>query len=129
MDRCLNQTLRQHDHFPLFSRIRTSGPKPNLNPKPNNLIIMAKKKPVIQGLSDELNKIASQNLDLAPARRLVRSAFTQIQQNLDHCLFQVLFFIVSVYNYIGLFCSYQIFNFNIFIANLFKCCFHVILNC
>lgn len=87
MDCCLNQTLRQHDHFPLFSRIGTSGPKPN--PKPNNLIIMAKKKPVIEGVSDELNKIASQNLDLAPARRLVRSAFTQIQHNLDHYLFQM----------------------------------------
>ena len=53
---------------------------------------MGKKKPVIEGLGDELNKIAAQNLDFAPARRLVRSAFTQIQQNLDHCLFQVDYF-------------------------------------
>lgn len=51
---------------------------------------MAKQKSVIEGVSDELNKIASQNLDFAPSRRRVRSAFAEVQQQLDHCLFKVL---------------------------------------
>ncbi|KAJ0037302.1 hypothetical protein Pint_21968 [Pistacia integerrima] len=42
----------------------------------------------IEGVSEELNLIASQNLDFAPVRRRVRSAFTEVQQNLDHCLFK-----------------------------------------
>ncbi|KAL3830906.1 hypothetical protein ACJIZ3_019708 [Penstemon smallii] len=53
------------------------------------LIIMAQKKPRIEGVSDELNSIASQNLDHAPARRRVRSAFTNVQQQLDHVLFKM----------------------------------------
>ncbi|KAL7001140.1 acylglycerol lipase [Sarracenia purpurea var. burkii] len=44
---------------------------------------------MIEGVSDEMNAIASQNLDLAPARRRVRSAFTEVQQKLDHCLFKM----------------------------------------
>ncbi|KAG8366622.1 hypothetical protein BUALT_Bualt17G0098900 [Buddleja alternifolia] len=53
------------------------------------LIIMAQKKPKIDGVSDELNSIASQNLDHAPARRRVRSAFASVQQQLDHILFKM----------------------------------------
>ncbi|XP_010559228.1 PREDICTED: caffeoylshikimate esterase-like [Tarenaya hassleriana] len=41
----------------------------------------------IEGVSDELNLIASQSLDQALARRRVRSAFVDVQQRLDHCLF------------------------------------------
>ncbi|XAR52414.1 2-acylglycerol O-acyltransferase [Bertholletia excelsa] len=44
---------------------------------------------VIEGLSNELNAIASYNLDFALNRRRVRSAFTQVQQQLDHCLFSM----------------------------------------
>ncbi|XP_051146286.1 caffeoylshikimate esterase [Andrographis paniculata] len=51
--------------------------------------IFAQKKPKIEGLSDELNSIASQNLDHAPARRRVRSAFSNIQLQLDHILFKM----------------------------------------
>lgn len=36
-----------------------------------------------------MNAIASQNLDFAPARRRVRSAFKDAQQQLDHCLFKM----------------------------------------
>lgn len=46
------------------------------------------KKKAIDGVSEELNLIASQNLDHAPARRRVRSAFTEVQQQLDHPLFK-----------------------------------------
>lgn len=46
------------------------------------------KKPALEGVSDELNKIAAVNLDYAPARRQVRSAFMEFQQQLDHCLFK-----------------------------------------
>ncbi|XP_022871817.1 caffeoylshikimate esterase-like isoform X2 [Olea europaea var. sylvestris] len=49
---------------------------------------MVQKKQKIEGVSDELNSIVSQNLDHAPARRRVRSAFTNIQQQLDHILFK-----------------------------------------
>ncbi|XP_057962683.1 caffeoylshikimate esterase [Malania oleifera] len=51
--------------------------------------VMAKKKLAIEGVSEEMNAIASQNLDFAPARRRVRSAFFDVQQQLDHCLFKV----------------------------------------
>lgn len=43
-------------------------------------MIMVRKKSVIQGVSDEMNKIASQNLDFAPSRRRVRFAFAEVQQ-------------------------------------------------
>ncbi|KAK3006101.1 hypothetical protein RJ639_017424 [Escallonia herrerae] len=50
---------------------------------------MAEKKPAIGGLSDELNAIACQNIDFASQRRRVRSAFIDVQQQLDHCLFKM----------------------------------------
>lgn len=50
---------------------------------------MAIKKPKIEGVSEALNEIASQNLDHAPARRRVRSAFIATQQQLDHILFKM----------------------------------------
>lgn len=53
------------------------------------ICIMAKKKPAIEGVSEELNEIASRNLDFAPARRQLRSAFMEVQQQLDHCLFKM----------------------------------------
>nr|GMD15315.1 caffeoylshikimate esterase [Ipomoea batatas]GME13595.1 caffeoylshikimate esterase [Ipomoea batatas] len=52
-------------------------------------ITVALNKPRIEGVSDELNTIASQNLDFAPARRRVRSAFLSVQQQLDHLLFKM----------------------------------------
>lgn len=51
-------------------------------------IVSAKRSP-IEGVSDELNLIASEELDQAPARRRVRSAFVDLQLQLDHCLFKV----------------------------------------
>ncbi|KAL5194751.1 Caffeoylshikimate esterase [Glycine soja] len=48
----------------------------------------AKKKPSIEGVSEELNAMASQNLDFAPSRRRVRAAFTEVHQQLDHFLFK-----------------------------------------
>eukprot|EP00257_Ricinus_communis_P023681 XP_015583731.1 caffeoylshikimate esterase isoform X1 [Ricinus communis] len=42
----------------------------------------------IEGVSEELNLIATQNLDHAPARRRVRSAFAEAVQQLDHPLFK-----------------------------------------
>ncbi|KAI3816517.1 hypothetical protein L1987_16218 [Smallanthus sonchifolius] len=53
-----------------------------------DLKIMAKKKS-IEGVSDQMNTIASQNLDHAPTRRRVRLAFTQVQEQLDHALFKM----------------------------------------
>ncbi|KAI3502433.1 hypothetical protein L1887_30502 [Cichorium endivia] len=53
-----------------------------------DLKIMSNKKP-IEGVSDQMNAIASQNLDQAPARRRVRLAFTQVQEQLDHVLFKM----------------------------------------
>ncbi|KAL0446874.1 UNVERIFIED_CONTAM: hypothetical protein Slati_1815300 [Sesamum latifolium] len=71
---------------PFFLR-RHPVPKPP-SPRPT-VIVMAKKKPKIEGVSDELNSIASQNLDHAAARRRVRSAFANVQQQLDHILFKM----------------------------------------
>lgn len=45
----------------------------------------------MEGLDEEKYTISQMNLDQAPARRRVREAFIQIQQNLDHCLFKVRF--------------------------------------
>ncbi|KAG5603979.1 hypothetical protein H5410_025471 [Solanum commersonii] len=50
---------------------------------------MALKRAKIDGVSEALNEIASQNLDHAPARRRVRSAFVTAQQQLDHILLKV----------------------------------------
>lgn len=43
----------------------------------------------IEGLSEELNSVAAQNMDFAPARRGVRAAFLDVQQRLDHFLFKM----------------------------------------
>lgn len=43
----------------------------------------------MEGLDEEKYTISRMNLDQAPARRRVREAFIQIQQNLDHCLFKL----------------------------------------
>ncbi|CAI9775145.1 unnamed protein product [Fraxinus pennsylvanica] len=97
MDLVLNSTFRPllppgflnsgRNHYRPFILRR------NLNPTPKyprqTVIVMVDKKPKIEGVSEELNSIASQNLDHAPARRRVRSAFTNIQQQLDHILFKI----------------------------------------
>ncbi|XP_014512154.1 caffeoylshikimate esterase isoform X1 [Vigna radiata var. radiata] len=51
-------------------------------------VTTAKKKSSIEGVSEELTAIASLNLDFAPSRRRVRSAFTEVHQQLDHFLFK-----------------------------------------
>ncbi|XP_020105863.1 caffeoylshikimate esterase-like isoform X1 [Ananas comosus] len=48
-----------------------------------------KKKKELEGVGEELNSVAAQNLDRAPARRRVRSAFLDVQRNLDHFLFKM----------------------------------------
>ncbi|GAA0147658.1 phospholipase [Lithospermum erythrorhizon] len=53
------------------------------------MTIMALNKPRLEGVSDELNSIASQNMDFAPARRRVRAAFVDVQEQLDHILFKM----------------------------------------
>ncbi|KAJ7943151.1 caffeoylshikimate esterase-like [Quillaja saponaria] len=67
---------------------RTKG-KPIHSSLKTHMIVRARKKSPIEGISDELNAIACQNLDHAPARRRVRDAFTELQQQLDHCLFKM----------------------------------------
>ncbi|KAB1221069.1 Caffeoylshikimate esterase [Morella rubra] len=69
-------------------------PRPNTNPettpytlKPRVLVTVKKRSP-LEGVSQELNEIASKNLDFAPSRRRVRSAFLEAQQHLDHFLFK-----------------------------------------
>ncbi|OMO62207.1 Alpha/beta hydrolase-1 [Corchorus capsularis] len=52
-------------------------------------VAAAAPKKKIHGVSDELNLIASQTIDYAAARRRVRSAFIQVQQQLDHYLFKM----------------------------------------
>ncbi|KAL6190322.1 hypothetical protein ACLB2K_036720 [Fragaria x ananassa] len=51
--------------------------------------VSARKWSPMEDLSQEMNTIASQNLDHAPARRRVRSAFVDVHKQLDHCLFKM----------------------------------------
>lgn len=97
MDLILTSTFRPFLP-PEFSFIHRKINQPiilqhNLKFKPliskNKVITMAIKKPKIEGVSEALNEIASQNLDHAPARRRVRSAFIATQQQLDHILFKM----------------------------------------
>ncbi|GMP83320.1 hypothetical protein CsSME_00037276 [Camellia sinensis var. sinensis] len=74
---------------PELSLLRRKSETPTIVLRPTRLTISAKKRTVIEGVSDEMNAIASQNLDFAPARRRVRSAFKDAQQQLDHCLFKM----------------------------------------
>ncbi|KAK7310055.1 hypothetical protein RJT34_07269 [Clitoria ternatea] len=61
--------------------------KPKINGT-TTLTVTAKKKTPIEGVSDELNAIASFNLDFAYSRRRVRAAFAEVQLQLNHCLFK-----------------------------------------
>ncbi|KAL1568431.1 acylglycerol lipase [Salvia divinorum] len=76
--------FRRNIPAPFFHRLRLR-PEPTLSRQ--TVILAAQKR--IDGVSDELNSIASQNLDHAPARRRVRSAFANVQQQLDHILFKM----------------------------------------
>ena len=82
----INFPGRQHE--PIIPRHKTN-PETGLSAPKLHLIVTAKKRSPIEGVSEELNAIASQNLDTAPARRRVRLAFVEVQQQLDHCLFKV----------------------------------------
>ncbi|PQQ08117.1 caffeoylshikimate esterase [Prunus yedoensis var. nudiflora] len=92
----LSRALRyQPLKLPLFppqfqNPINHLHPKPTfLVPRGTRLMVTAKKRPPIEGVSEELNWIANQNLDFAYTRRQVRSAFVEVQQQLDHCLFKL----------------------------------------
>lgn len=88
MDKYLTAPFRPSE----FSTV-AFGMKSLVKIKPSILrprvVAMAMKEPVIDGLTDEMNEIAIRNLDFAPSRRLVRSVFAEVQQQLDHCLFKV----------------------------------------
>ncbi|KAI7998160.1 Caffeoylshikimate esterase [Camellia lanceoleosa] len=87
MELCLtSSTLFRSPELPL---LRRKSDTPTIVLRRTRLTISAKKRTVIEGVSDEMNAIASQNLDFAPARRRVRSAFKDAQQQLDHCLFKM----------------------------------------
>ncbi|KAL5553165.1 hypothetical protein UlMin_040566 [Ulmus minor] len=79
---------RNHE-VPIISRPKIRRKPTVAAPRIKQLKITAKKRSPIEGVSKELNLIASQNLDQAPARRRVRSAFIEVQQQLDHCLFKL----------------------------------------
>ncbi|KAL7196544.1 hypothetical protein ACSBR1_036534 [Camellia fascicularis] len=87
MELCLtSSTLFRSPELPL---LRRKSDTPTIVLRRTRLTISAKKRTAIEGVSDEMNAIASQNLDFAPARRRVRSAFKDAQQQLDHCLFKM----------------------------------------
>ncbi|CAH9114843.1 unnamed protein product [Cuscuta europaea] len=94
MELALISTCRP-EYSQLYRRFRTPITlRPSFSPEPRTrrrlaTITMALNKPRIEGVSEELNTIASQNLDFAPARRRVRSAFLSVQQQLDHILFKM----------------------------------------
>ncbi|XP_065870423.1 caffeoylshikimate esterase isoform X1 [Euphorbia lathyris] len=70
-------------HFPIKFPSKFSLKSANLA-----VLDMVKKKKQIEGASEELNSIASQNLDHAESRRRVRSAFIEAHNQLDHPLFK-----------------------------------------
>ncbi|PQQ08118.1 caffeoylshikimate esterase [Prunus yedoensis var. nudiflora] len=72
----------QKQHVPIFHQ-------PKLDPRRTQFRVTAKRPSPIEGLSEEMSAVASQNLDHAPARRRVRSAFVDVHQQLDHCLFKM----------------------------------------
>lgn len=69
-------------HYPIRWR-RVTGP-----PRRAAVAVVAARK-AIEGVSEELNAVAAENLDFAPARRRVRAAFADVQRRLDHFLFKV----------------------------------------
>ncbi|XP_014519477.1 caffeoylshikimate esterase [Vigna radiata var. radiata] len=78
-------------HIPISHPFKHPPPfSTKLVNKPTNstLTLRALRKEPIEGLSDELNAIARRNLDFAYTRRRVRDAFTEVHQQLDHCLFK-----------------------------------------
>lgn len=82
------------NHLLLSPRTLTTGSpilrlrSPQLEKRTAGIVrISAARKP-IDGVEEGLNAIASENMDFAPARRRVRSAFLETQQNLDHFLFK-----------------------------------------
>ncbi|KAG7032494.1 Caffeoylshikimate esterase, partial [Cucurbita argyrosperma subsp. argyrosperma] len=72
-----------------FTPLRKMNPEQPMRWGSGCCLVVAAKRPPIDGVPAELNKIASLKLDSAPARRRVRSAFIEIQQQLDHCLFKM----------------------------------------
>ncbi|KAH1231132.1 Caffeoylshikimate esterase [Glycine max] len=80
--RFVTHTLSLFPHTPISSI--------SVSPKfsSNTTLSVAKKKSSIEGVSEELNAMTSQNLDFAPSRRRVRAAFTEVHQQLDHFLFK-----------------------------------------
>ncbi|GMJ13136.1 hypothetical protein like AT1G77420 [Hibiscus trionum] len=94
----LSSTFRSRSPF-LPSKLNSPSlhPRPILStPKPPlqllgtrrlTVVAAAAMKKTIEGVSEELNSVASQNLDYAAARRRVRSAFVPVHQQLDHLLF------------------------------------------
>lgn len=83
--------VRPYHHLPIILRPKLK-PTPIVSVPKTRVLITAKKRSSIEGVSEEMNAIASQSLDSASARRRVRSAFLDVQQQLDHCLFKVLAF-------------------------------------
>lgn len=83
-----NTRFRRNIPAPFLLRRRLTPKRPTFSRR--TAAVAALKRAKIDGVSDELNSIASQNLDHAPARRRVRSAFSNVQLQLDHILFKVL---------------------------------------
>ncbi|KAJ4709933.1 Caffeoylshikimate esterase [Melia azedarach] len=82
-------SLLKHQ-LPTSARPKTTPKRSVLVPRTAaRLIVRAKINSPIEGVSEELNLIASQNLDFACTRRRVRSAFAEVQQQLDHCLIKM----------------------------------------
>lgn len=85
--------FQSHSLSPIFSTehplIHVIPVSPKLSSNTTLTVATAKKKSNFEGVSEELKALASQNLDFASSRRLVRAAFTEVHQQLDHFLFKV----------------------------------------
>ncbi|KAL2347605.1 hypothetical protein Fmac_001605 [Flemingia macrophylla] len=86
-----NLLLSPFTHTPTNHPFKHQTPfstKVTIKPKIRTLTVRAQRKEPIEGVSDELNAVARFNLDFAYTRRRVRSAFAEVQLQLDHCLFK-----------------------------------------
>ncbi|KAG6675084.1 hypothetical protein I3842_15G082600 [Carya illinoinensis] len=75
-------------YLPIIPPSKTNLVTTLSTPRPH-LVLKAKIRSPLEGVSDEMNAVAFQNLDFAPARRRVRLAFLEVQRQLDHCLFKM----------------------------------------
>ncbi|XXG73646.1 hypothetical protein AAC387_Pa07g2528 [Persea americana] len=71
-----------------YYRARVSSPKSKKKKKKKKKSVAEVARMRLDGVDEDLEKLLDLDLDQAPARRIVRRAFKEIQLSIDHCLFK-----------------------------------------